>query len=358
MMKRLVTAILTLFICTAGYSQKHIFSQYYKASLFLNPAFAGIYNAPQLNSNFNVANSDNENFQQQKGQVSVIFPIMISGVQSKQIGGIGVTGFTLTQGIKDSERISAGFLTYAQTIKLSVVSPDIISVGAQVGYETYDVSLSNLSWGSQYSPFLGDGFDPTRPTPITDYDNRTSHVSVNAGIMYMYNRERNYLLYNYSAFSGISVTNVNRPDVSVNKNGEFRTPIQLIYHGAFEFQMKRMFIIPSALVRYVAGNDQYNLGTYLTYATSSSRGFSLDSRGLELVFGTWYRLRDSFTFIAGVNHDNYSVNISYDLNSNVFFTESSLAPVDNLLLNPAFEISITYTRSRDSRLRKVSNPLF
>lgn len=357
-MKKLVTAILLSIICISASAQRYEFSQHYKASLFLNPAFAGIYNSPQLNTNFNISTSDNPNYQRQMGQVSIIFPINISGAQGKQIGGVGVTGYTLTQGLRDSERISAGFLTYAQTLRLSIVSPDIISIGAQVGYETYDVSLSNLRWGSQYSAFLGDGFDPTSPSPVTDYDNRTSHVAVNAGIMYFYNRERNYLLYNYSAFSGITVSNVNRPDVSVNKNGEFRAPILAKYHGAFEFQLKKLFVIPAAMVRYYASNFQYNLGTYFAYSTSSGRGFSLDSRGLELVFGTWYRLKDSFTFIAGVNHDSYSINLSYDLNSNVFFTESSLGPNESLLLNPAFEISITYTRSRDSRLRKVSNPLF
>ena len=49
-MKKFTTIL--LFFCSAyGLAQDAQFSQYYAASLYLNPAFSGIYNAPSLHMN-------------------------------------------------------------------------------------------------------------------------------------------------------------------------------------------------------------------------------------------------------------------------------------------------------------------
>ena len=353
-MRKTLIHIAFLFLPLLMTAQEYEFSQYYTASLYLNPAFAGIYTTPTLNANYR-QESVNVELQRQQAQVSAVFPIITTGSEAKQFGGIGVSGYNITMGIKETEQVTGVNLTYAQTLNLGVVSPDVLAVGVQAGYETISSSFSSLRWGSQYSPYLFTGFDDTAPDPVNDYDTRTSHLIVNAGIMYYYNRNRNYLLYNYSAFSGISVSNANRPDKSLNRDGEFKSPLLYKYHGAFEFNFNRIFVIPTAMVQMYANNFQYNIGSYITYATNASRGFSLDNRGLELVAGAWYRVRDSFIVILGISHDNYAVNVSYDFNSTLFYPEQIQ---QNQLQNAAFEISIKYTRNKSSKLRKVSNPLF
>lgn len=355
MKKRILHIVFYSFAPVLLWAQEYEFSQYYTASLYLNPAFAGVYTTPTLNANYRQQSFGIE-FQQQQSQVSFVLPIIMSGgSEARQFGGVGISGYNISRGLDGIEQISGAQLTYAQTLNLGVVSPDVLSVGVQAGWETISINFSDLQWGSQYSPFLRTGFDDTAPSPVSEYDSRTSHLIINAGVMYYYNRNRNYLLYNYSAFSGISVTNANRPDKSLNRDGVFKSPLLYKYHGAFEFNFKRMFLIPTTMIQYYSGNFQYNFGSYLTYATNASRGFSLDSRGLELVAGAWYRLKDSFIVILGISHDNYAINVSYDFNSTIFYPDQIN---DNLLQNPAFEISIKYTRNKSSKLRKVSNPLF
>jgi hypothetical protein len=49
---RKIIAYISLFICSGSlFAQDTQFSQYFSASLFLNPAFAGVYNDPSLHMN-------------------------------------------------------------------------------------------------------------------------------------------------------------------------------------------------------------------------------------------------------------------------------------------------------------------
>jgi len=224
--------------------------------------------------------------------------------------------------------------------------------------QTSRQSLSGYSWPSQANYWLLDPFDQgAGAPPVTEFDDNVSKFVLNAGVIYYYNRNRNYLLYNYSAFSGISVRNINRPVNGVFQDDEdARDQIEYTYHGAIEFNFKNLFIIPTAYARfYFPKYYQINVGFYLTYALNASRSFSIDSRGLELFMGSWYRLQDSFIFVGGITHDNYSITLSYDLND-TFFSADDLS--NTSWLQPSFEISLRYNLNRSNNIRNISNPLF
>jgi len=55
---------------------------------------------------------------------------------------------------------------------------------------------------------------------------------------------------------------------------------------------------------------------------------------IDLKLGIYGRLKDAMNFTIGMNHDNWNIDIGYDLNL------SSLMPVSNS--RGAFEISISY----------------
>ncbi len=334
-------------------AQETQFSQYYTASLYLNPAFAGVYGSPNFSLNYR---------QQQPGaltkdvlmQASFVFPITV-GDFSEQIGGVGVTAFNSQRGLNGIEEITGFYLSYAHNFELGIASPDLIIIAAQGGMENVSATFSELSWASQYSPYISSGYDSSLPIPVTEFDERSSSIVANAGIIYFYNRERNYLLYRYSAFSGLSVTNINRPDKSLNKDNQYIPPILYKYHGSMEFKLGSLYLMPSILALFHASDFLFNGGFYVSYPTEINRGFSLDSRGLELILGTWYRFRDSFIFILGFNNDQVGARISYDLNTQILANQANdLRGIQQ----PAFEISLQYNLNRSSRLRKVSNPLF
>lgn len=347
-MRNRIVHILSLCLVTVGlYGQDTQFSQYFAASLFLNPGFAGVYNDPSLHMNhrMQVQNSDAVN---ELTQVSFIFPLKPRGRLERSIGGIGVMAYTEKSGINGVFQNNAAFLNYAHNFKFGILDSDILSVGVQAGYETRSLNFSALRWGSQYNPFFG--FDDTLPVPVTEFDDQKGTLIVNAGLMYYYNPGRNYLLYRYSAFSGFSATNVNRPNKSFNVENSSPEPMLIKYNGGVEIKFNKLYATPSLLFLYLRGNWQFNAGLNFAYSPGAER---YRSKGNQILFGAWYRVRDSFIFMGGVKLSSLAIRASYDLNTKLFVAERGVDIAQN-----AFEISIQYNISKNVGYRRISNPLF
>ena len=349
-MRRTIHISVLALLSFVANGQNTQFSQYFSVSLFLNPGFVGVYNDPSLHMNYKKQLQTLETFTELT-QVSFVFPIKRPGSTARSKGGFGLMAYAEQSGISGSPVInnSAAFLTYGHNLKFGILSSDVVTIGVQAGYETRSQNFSQLRWGSQYNPFFG--FDDSREQPsVTEFDTNTGALIVNAGVMYYYNAERNYLLYQYSAFSGFSVTNVNRPDKSFNKTSSSPEPMLWKYNGGIEIKMNKLYTTPSLLFLYQGGSTQFNAGLHFAYAPKSDR---YKARGNQLLVGTWYRFRDSFIFMGGIKFSTMAIRASYDLNSRLFGQHISVQ-----IAQPAFEVSIQYSLSKGGGYRKVSNPLF
>lgn len=346
-MRKIGLYILILLTFKAADAQDTQFSQYFSASLFLNPAFAGVYNDPSLHMNHKRQIQSVE-VVNELTQVSFIFPIKPGGSYERSIGGVGLMAYNERSGINGIFQNSAAFLTYAHNFKFGILSSDIVTFGLQAGYENRSLNFSSLAWGSQYNPFFG--FDDTLPIPVTEFDNQKGTFIVNAGFMYYYNPTRNYLLYTFSAFSGFSATNVNRPNKSLNVDEKSAEPMLLKYNGGIEAKFNKLYVTPSLLFLYLRNNIQFNAGMNFAYSPEANR---YRSRGNQVLFGVWYRFKDSYIFMGGIKFASMAIRASYDLNSNLFIQDRD---VD--ISQPSFEISIQYHISKNTGYRKISNPLF
>lgn len=347
-MKR-ITSILSLCFMMSflGKAQESQFSQYYAASLFLNPAFNGIYNDPSLHMNHK-RQPQQVDVINELTQVSFILPIKPNGKLERSIGGAGVMAYNERSGIDGIFQKNAAFLNYAHNLKFGILTSYIISIGAQVGYELRSVNFSELTWGSQYNIFFG--YDDSLPAPVTEFDETNGSFIVNSGVMYYYNPDRNYMLHKFSAFAGISVTNLNRPNKSFNIQSDEREPMLIKYNGGIEFKYKKLFVTPSLLALYTRGSAQFNAGLNIAYVPNADR---YNAFGPQLLFGTWYRYRDSFIFMGGIKFNSISIRGSFDLNSKLFIPERTIDLAQN-----SVEISIQYSLSKKQGIRKASNPLF
>ncbi len=346
-MRRIGLYILTLLMLKTVEAQDLQFSQYFSASLFLNPAFAGVYNDPSLHMNHK-RQLQGVDVLNELTQVSFIFPIKPGGSYERSIGGIGLMAYNERSGINGVFENSAAFLTYAQNFKFGILSSDIITFAVQVGYENRTLNFSSLQWGSQYNPFYG--FDDTLPIPVTEFDGQKGTVVANAGFMYYYNPNRNYLLYTFSAFSGFSATNVNRPNKSLSVDNKSVEPMLLKYNGGVEAKFNKLYVTPSLFFQYLRKSIQFNAGMNFAYSPNENR---YRARGNQVLFGVWYRLRDSYIFMGGIKFASLAIRASYDLNSNLFIGDRTVN-----ISQPSFEISIQYNISKNTGYRKISNPLF
>jgi len=126
-MKRIVKIVTISLLCIVNaYSQDIEFSQYFNASLYLNPAFAGVYTKPTLNINYRMIGAGTET-EQQLGQASFVLPIIVQGAEARQIGGVGISGYYRKTGLRGNLDVSGIMLNYAHTVNLGVISPDVLS---------------------------------------------------------------------------------------------------------------------------------------------------------------------------------------------------------------------------------------
>ncbi|MEQ6167353.1 PorP/SprF family type IX secretion system membrane protein [Ekhidna sp. MALMAid0563] len=345
-MKRIAT-ILFLISSMLLNGQEAQFSQYYAASLYLNPGFSGIYNDASIHMNHK-RQLQSVDVINELTQVSFIFPIKPNGPYERSIGGAGIMAFNEKSGFRGVYERSSIFANYAHNIKFGLLSAYLVSIGVQVGYELRKLDFSNLSWGSQYNPFFG--YDNTLPIPVTEFNDQQNNIVVNAGIMYYFNPERNYLLHTYSGFLGISATNLNRPNTSFTTDVESEAPMLFKYNGGIEFKFDKYFIMPSLLYLNLRNNHQFNAGLNVAYAPGSGR---YRAKGSQLLFGVWYRLRDSFILMGGVKMQSLIVRVSYDMNSTLFDPNRDIDLAQN-----SMEISIQYSFSKNANARRASNPLF
>ncbi|MEM6737339.1 MAG: PorP/SprF family type IX secretion system membrane protein [Bacteroidota bacterium] len=344
-MRKLFTTFL-VFLVMLSHAQDSQFSQYFAASLYLNPAFSGIYNEPSLHINHKRQLQTSE-VVNELTQVSIILPIKSKQPNERSNGGFGLMAFN-EQMFQEVYKRNSVFLNYAHNFKFGPLGSYLVSVGVQGGYDMRRLTFNGLKWGSQFNPFIG--FDEALPVPVNEFNDQIQNFLLNGGIMYYFNPDRNYFLFNYSGFVGISATNLNRPNTSFSVAEDGADPILLKYNGGIEFKIKKFFVTPSLLFMYLRRNYQYNAGVNLSWGPETGR---YSSHGTQLLFGTWYRFRDSFIFMGGIRVNKLTVRASYDMNSALFVENRDFDLAQN-----SVEISLQYYFSNKRSIKKFSNPLF
>ncbi|MEM6642386.1 MAG: PorP/SprF family type IX secretion system membrane protein [Bacteroidota bacterium] len=344
---RNIATILFLISVLIINAQDNQFSQYYSASLYLNPGFNGIYQdvAVHMNHKRQLQSAEVIN---ELTQVSLILPIKPKSKTERSIGGAGLMAFREQSGFQGIYDRSSVFFNYAHNLKFGTLGSYLVSIGGQVGYDLRRLNFSSLNWGSQYNAFFG--FDDSRPVPVAEFNAQQDAFIVNGGIMYYFNPDRNYFLFKYSGFVGISATNLNRPNTSFTTTDTGSDPVLLKYNGGIEFKINKLFITPSLLFLYLSRNYQYNAGLNMSYAPDAGRYTGSDT---QLLFGAWYRFRDSFIFMGGIRVNQLTVRASYDMNSDLFVPNRDINIAQN-----SVEISIQYSLTNSNAFKKFSNPLF
>ena len=169
------------------------------------------------------------------------------------------------------QQIDGVFANYAHNFKFGVLSAYVISFGVQVGYEQRQLSFDNTQSGSQYNKYYG--FDDSLLGIGSEFNDQSGSPIVNVGFMYHYNPDRNYLLYKYNAFAGVSLTNANRPNISSSVIGSNDVaPMLLKYHGGIEFKLNKIFVTPNILAFYKRSwtNTQFNAGINISYVPNAN----------------------------------------------------------------------------------------
>lgn len=341
-MKRNLLA-LALFSCCIIFenavAQDPMFSQFYSAPLYLNPAMAGAETNMIVGVNYRTQWT-NLQFPYQTGQVSFTYPLITNASTRKHIGGIGGSVFNEVAGQNHNFKTYGVLLGGAYNLQFDKWRNTFISFGLQGGLIQKRLDNGELTWGSQYDPFFG--YNSSIVPTINNITQTTMYPVVNAGITIFHNSQK--INHGVSSYLGFAVSNLNRPNESMIQNARAELPLLLKLNGGLDIAVSERFTIsPNVLWMQQNSISQINAGLYASYSLST------DEKPIIATLGTWYRIQDSFIGMIGLSKDKLTFGFSYDVNSSTlrYATHGQ----------GAYEVSLTYRVPKIKGLRRFATPL-
>lgn len=341
----LITGIFTIKFGNTE-AQAPAFSQYYAASLFLNPALAGEEGDWTFGLNHR-SRIDNNVYPYALSQFSMVVPLRMSRYRHNKkffrngyIGGLGLTVYNEASGYH-SELQTSGFLgTFAYSTQLS--ASHFLSFSLQMGYILRNLDYQHLQWGSQYDPSAG--YNGNLAPSVNLANGQNGFPVINSGVIWQYIPHFNTS--GFKAFAGFAVSGLNRPNESLFDNERREIPLLWKWHGGVVYQLnERLGILPNYLIMLQNGETQLNAGTYFSFRLSDK-----PRQRHTLQIGGWYRLKDAMIAAIGYEINSFGLAVSYDFNASSFqYYNTGEGTV---------EVSLFYRIVHDKmRVRNISHPL-
>jgi type IX secretion system PorP/SprF family membrane protein len=281
MVKRLLLAFTSGFILFFGenaFAQDPEFTQFYANPLYLNPAFAGTARCPRVCLNY----------RNQWPAITGTF-VTYSASYDQHVdalaGGIGflVTNDRAGQGTINTTNVS-GIYSY----QLNITREFSIKVGLEATYMQKSLDWSKLNFGDMIDPKRGFVYNTNEVPGQTTKTN----VDFSAGLLGFSKRY----------FFGGAVSHLTEPDEGFM--GPSKLPMKFTGHAGAVIPLDgsrnpTTYISPNILFQKQQDFQQLNLGIYLVKG--------------PIVGGLWYRNRDSFILLLGIQKDHFKCGYSYDV---------------------------------------------
>lgn len=304
-----ISVIISLFFNLESEAQDPVFSQYYNAPVYLNPALIGDVEDIMVNFNYRSQwRSLHDPYS--TAQASFIYPFYrdINKGAAGQLGGMGFSIFNDVAGNNREFRTTGASASFAYNLPLN--SENFISFGLQAQVINSRIDPEGLQWGQQYTP--GIGHDPgDLPVEYQNFENNTA-FSITPGAFWRY-YNRNTTGFIHTAYSGVAVNHVNHPDISIIEDQSNRLPLVYKYHGGVVFSVsQKVNLSANILTLFQDTRNQSNVGAFVSYLlTDQSQGLFANS---IVRFGGWHRWNDSFILSTEFVTNKFQLGFSYDWN--------------------------------------------
>jgi type IX secretion system PorP/SprF family membrane protein len=299
-MRKLLTGVVLLLFVVRGLSQDHVYSQFYNAPNYLNPALNG-----QFEGDLRVNLIHRSQWTNLPGPLNY-YSFSVDYNVPQFGGGVGLLASRSSEGTAFLKKTSlSGIYSYSIDFEEAV-----LSFGIQAGFVHRKIDYKKLVYYDQLDK------DGIIPGGISDASapalNNRFYFDSGAGINLVF----------YDAMIGGSVQHINKPDESFTGNRSL-LPMRLNGHASYRINLDYYgdegspLLIPSVLV--------YNQAKL----TSVSAGLQFKTRRVNL--GVWYRgepkqsdaivfslsldvfdRRDSYDKVrVGISHDAATSKLSY-----------------------------------------------
>ena len=329
-MKKLAIIIL-LMITKFGFSQDIHFSQTYMTPLELNPANAG--------SEYDIRGI--LNYRTQWNTVSTEpFVTMMAGYDmnfksSNQKIGYFAGGIFLFNDQAGDSKMNQTNVNVAVAYHVNLNDHNTLGLGLQGGYFQRSIDYSNLKWGSQYD---GLQYDSQLETGETGGQFSVSAPDFSSGLTWTFRKGERYMTGNDQVLiiSGVSIQHINKPQTEYQAIVDDPLYYRWVGHttGIIGIPNSPFSILPSAVYLHQGSLREIMVGANFAYKFKEASKYTGNLKGGTIGFGAEYRLQDAFIITSFLEIANYTIGVSYDLNT------SNLSNASNSF--GAFEVALRY----------------
>jgi type IX secretion system PorP/SprF family membrane protein len=267
---------------------------FYGTPLNINPAIMGMNSDLKLILNYRnqwkaiQSGYTNYNF-------NALFPLYLKDGSQKMDFGLSVNNNTQGAYSNLNAGLSIGY-------GLQINKSGFLSLAMQGTFTQNSLDATNLTFDDQY--VLGQ-YSASNSTNQIISNQSTSFVNIGFGLMWHYIPEDNSKI---NAYAGVSAFNLAQPNLSYN------TSIDPLYRRvSFQGGIKiigdnKIDITPNIITNIQTGSNDLLAGIKFDYNLSDKN---------KVTFGVWYRKKDSYPIMLGVNISNFSLKYSYDVTNSI-----------------------------------------
>jgi type IX secretion system PorP/SprF family membrane protein len=213
-------------------------------------------------------------------------------------------------------------LSGAYIKKLNNDSTHFLSIAIQPGITTRSFNVNALSFDAQYN---GDAYDKSLPSQENFPKQRLTYLDIGGGLAYLWKKSNRQL-----ANISFSALHLNRASQSFFENKEVQLDIKTNVSVLAAFPVaEKVDLIPTVLYQTQGKFKECVAGGFGKYYLKP-----IDGLTTAVSLGAFYRLKDAVIVAANMDYKNYTIGISYDVNT------SRLTAATNQ--RGGFELSVIY----------------
>lgn len=283
MSKRIIIVLTVLFSTCINenlFAQDPLFTQFYANPLYLNPALAGAANCPRISLNYR------NQWPGIDGTTYATYSMSYDQHIEAISGGLGllVTHDVAGQGTLATTNVSGMY-----SFLLPVSREFSLKFAVQGTWFQKSIDWSKLTWGDMIDASRGFVYPTSEEQKLAS----KSGIDISAGV----------LGYSKYIFVGFAAHHLTEPDEGLL--GKAKLPMKITGHAGATVPIgdkkKEVSISPNVLFQLQQDFQQLNLGVYVTKG--------------PIVAGLWYRNRDSFIVLLGIQQHFFKIGYSYDITS-------------------------------------------
>ncbi len=287
------------------------FSQFYNSPLTLNPAMAGASNDIQGIINY-------------KDQwKAVASPYRTYGasfdmrlMKGKWKNGFLGAGLNLFSDKAGDAQLGTTTVAFSLSSSRKLDENNTMALGLQGGLEQRSIKTDKFQWGNQYN---GTAYDPSIPSDEVFSTTKMMYPDFSAGLLWHYGEGEMYITANdqLKMDAGIAMFHFTRPGQSFYNTTEDRLNFKYVVHGGAHIGLKGtpLAFEPTFMVLLQGPAQEINVGGMIRYAIREDSKYTGFVKSAHLSIGGHYRAKDAFILSSMLHIGNYSVGMSYDLNT-------------------------------------------